>query len=445
MTSRSGVARGGVLVKPLPAIVPNVASAFAQTPAPGPTTVPAPAAAPAVRSEERDLPPVPPIFVRAPTASVAPQPSPPKPTLTLAIPKNPNPQPKAGKAGLTSPNPFSRTARRRASGRDSVVTEFAEDGEGDSAAPAGAQIWRPPPTDPQSATTYYQSDKAGNWVLRSKSSRRQQDSRQVSAASTDVLPEVPAVPRGFELPSPDHKTRAERAKDAYGGFSPDAVVSPLRLPRKQNLQKMGKLGSPIAFKDHRRQTTITSPPASRLSFAAETVSGGPSPASHRSPGMFFAVAREPRDLTGGRLKRQSARRMSRRVSEGSVTSIESALEDEEVKDEAQLDLSPVVESPQAPISPGKSPVTYPEIRKANGTQQVVKLPVHSPPPSNFNVRSPQGRTGPGPRPSISAHITHTPTNSLSVHPADTSRHRLNNITTNKNISSAFLLPFLQDG
>ncbi|KAL2134285.1 hypothetical protein VTI74DRAFT_542 [Chaetomium olivicolor] len=392
MSARPAVARGGVLAKPLPVTVPDAASVFASSPArqPSPHTAlapaPAPAAAPAAAPEPQ-LPPVPQILLRAPTAPQQQQ-SPPKPTLTLAIPKAPATQPMSAP---TVPRPLARAARVPANGRDSVVTEFAEDGEGDSV-PAGSQIWRPPPTDPQSATTYFMSDKAGNWVLRSTSTR-QQDSRQVSAASTDVLSEIPVVPHEAELPSPDHRTRAERAKDAYGGFLPDAVVSPLRLPRKQN---QAKLGSPIAFKDQRRQTAITSPPSSRLSFAAETVSGVPSPASSRSPGMYFTMAREPRDLTGGKIKRRSAtRRTSRRISQDSVTSIESALGEEDIRDEAQLDLSPVAESPQTPISPGKSPVKYPKIRKDRGAQPVAAPtkapePGQAPPMPSYNVWHPPG-------------------------------------------------------
>ncbi|KAI2625116.1 hypothetical protein GGR54DRAFT_552751 [Hypoxylon sp. NC1633] len=44
----------------------------------------------------------------------------------------------------------------------SNVTGFADL---DTEAPEGGQIWRPPTTDPQSATTLYVADKWGNWVL----------------------------------------------------------------------------------------------------------------------------------------------------------------------------------------------------------------------------------------------------------------------------------------
>ncbi|KAG7288659.1 hypothetical protein NEMBOFW57_005013 [Staphylotrichum longicolle] len=296
---------------------------------------------------------IPKLVLSAPPESKAPaaERSPPKPALTLAIPKGQEPR---------VPVP--------ANARDSVVTEFAEDGEGDMA--PGTAIWRPPPTDPQSATTVYFADKTGNWILRNASTRQTEAEtlRRPPRPGRTAIQEVPAAPVGVELPSPDHKTRAERAKDAYGGFSPDAVVSPLRLPRKPD---NGRLGSPIAFKDQRRELHISSPSLSaRLSQTADTIQRQPSQARNQPSDAYPIMMREPRDLTGRKSKRRSSRRASRRVSEGSVTSIESAAEDEDVvADEAQADLSPVVESPHTPISPGKSPVTYPKIHKRADRQQ----------------------------------------------------------------------------
>lgn len=46
--------------------------------------------------------------------------------------------------------------------RESTITEFEEDRA--SLSPYG-QVWRPPPTTPISATTYYVADQHGNWVL----------------------------------------------------------------------------------------------------------------------------------------------------------------------------------------------------------------------------------------------------------------------------------------
>ena len=342
-----------------------------------------PAGGPTPAAAQQNIPRLvlsPPPEARAPTVER----SPPKPTLALAIPNGPGPM-----------------TRVPASGRDSVVTEFAEDGEGDSAAPR-TSIWRPPATDPQSATTYYFADKGGNWVLRNTSTRNAQTAVKPQIPTQPV--EVPAGPFEIELPSPEHKTRAERARDVYGGFSPDAVVSPFRLPRKPG---QAKLGSPIAFKDQRREPSIASPdPSVRMSLTAETVAREPRQPNNRTPDVYFGMVSGGRDLTGGKVRRRSVKRTSRRVSMESATSIESAaaapFEDEDIiDDEPQVDLSPVAESPNTPISPGKSPVTYPKIRRSTGNDRQQagigsRAPESDllPPAHRYNIWHPPGRASP---------------------------------------------------
>ncbi len=356
-------ARGGVLTRPSPALTSLLSAPLPRTPPKDPFQISAPRLAPAPPS-------VPTLILTPPRPSPpAARGSPPKPTLALAIPK--------GQA---------RAPPVRTSSRDSVVTEFAEDGEGD-AAPVPA-VWRPPPTDPLSATTLYFSDGRGNWILRNSSVR--QPEPPVPARRT--VKETTAAPVQIELPSPHHQTRAERAKDAYGGFSPDAVVSPLRLPLKPGNPR---LGSPIAFKDQRREPQISSPSLSaRLSQTAESIQGD---TRNHAPDVYFGLMREARDLTGGKSRRRSARRAStsRRVSQGSVTSIESGAEDDDAEPQ---DLSPVVESPQTPISPGKSPVTYPKIRKRNDGQGAAPTraaePDLLPSAHKYNVWHPPGRSSP---------------------------------------------------
>lgn len=99
--------------------------------------------------------------------------SPPQPTYTNNHPQRPNltvaiPPPKLKRASTSSTS--NRLPLVTINGRDSIVTEFAEDGEDmTSSALGSAQIWRPPNTDPHSATTYYVADKWGNWVLGSGS------------------------------------------------------------------------------------------------------------------------------------------------------------------------------------------------------------------------------------------------------------------------------------
>ncbi|KAK4141300.1 uncharacterized protein C8A04DRAFT_14202 [Dichotomopilus funicola] len=373
-------ARGGVFARPSPALASVIAASRPPTPPrkPTPTTSPASVRGQAAPALGLVMPAVPKLVFTPSRDSNGPQPGgeTTKPALTLAIPKA---QGAPVRPARSVPD----------SSRDSVVTEFAEDGEAD----AGGQrtsVWRPPPSDPQSATTVYFADKGGNWILRNSSTR------EPGAVEGTGVPPVPAIPTGqptqtaaaatAELPSPQQKTRAELARDAYGGFAPDAVVSPLRLPRKPDTTTNRKLSSPIAFQDRRREPQVTSPTYSaRLSQTAETVISEESQVGIIMPGTaisgsgsgsFYTIMheRESRDLTGlkgntnNNNRRRSTKRTNRRVSQGSVTSIESGGEEEDENiardDGEQRDLTPVAESPHpsSAVSPaGKSPVTYPRI------------------------------------------------------------------------------------
>ncbi|KAK6842502.1 hypothetical protein PG987_003362 [Apiospora arundinis] len=83
---------------------------------------------------------------------------------------------KAGKAEPDLEHTFSQ-ARSSASSqppptdRTSTMTNVTGFADLDTEAPEGAQIWRPPPSDPQSAATYYVADKWGNWVLSNRTRR----------------------------------------------------------------------------------------------------------------------------------------------------------------------------------------------------------------------------------------------------------------------------------
>lgn len=112
-----------------------------------------------------------------------------RPNLTVAIPP---PQTTKLKRASTASN------RMTTNGRDSIVTEFAEDGEDMTVSALGsALIWRPPNTDANSATTYYVADKWGNWVLGG-----------IGSTPPEEKPDVPA-----ELETPISKTVAEREAD----------------------------------------------------------------------------------------------------------------------------------------------------------------------------------------------------------------------------------------
>lgn len=126
-----------------------------------------------------------------PTPLSPPQPTypPQRPNLTVEIPPTQTTRPKRAS---TASN------RMATSGRDSIVTEFAEDGEDMTTSALGsALIWRPPTTDANSAATYYVADKWGNWVLGGTGSTPQEEKLE--------------APAGLETPI--SKTAAEREAD----------------------------------------------------------------------------------------------------------------------------------------------------------------------------------------------------------------------------------------
>ncbi|KAK5628612.1 hypothetical protein RRF57_004329 [Xylaria bambusicola] len=98
---------------------------------------------------------------------------PPRPALTLDIPSTTVP---TGAPSSQVPPTTDRT---------STVTNLTGFADLDSEAPEGGQTWRPPPTDPQSATTIYVADKYGNWVL-SNNNRRSQIAQIVEPAELDT-------------------------------------------------------------------------------------------------------------------------------------------------------------------------------------------------------------------------------------------------------------------
>lgn len=140
-----------------------------------------------------------------PTPLSPPQPThqPTRPNLTVAIPPT-----------VTVTKPKRASTASNGNGRDSIVTEFAEDGEDMTTSALGsALIWRPPNTDANSATTYYVADKWGNWVLGGTGS-----------TPPDTDEREPA-----ELETPISKTVAERERQAQAA----ADVAKENRQRKQ--------------------------------------------------------------------------------------------------------------------------------------------------------------------------------------------------------------------
>ncbi|KAI0811986.1 hypothetical protein GGR55DRAFT_688060 [Xylaria sp. FL0064] len=98
---------------------------------------------------------------------------PPRPALTLNIPSK----------TVTTSAPSSQAPPT--TDRASTFTNLTGFADLDSEAAEGEQTWRPPPTDPQSATTLYIADKYGNWVL-SNNNRQSQIAQIVEAAELDT-------------------------------------------------------------------------------------------------------------------------------------------------------------------------------------------------------------------------------------------------------------------
>lgn len=98
---------------------------------------------------------------------------PPRPALTIEIPPN-----TVTASAPTSQGPLMKD-------RASTMTNMTAFADLDSEAAEGEQVWRPPPTDPQSATTLYVADKYGNWVL-SNGHRQSQIAQIVEAVELDT-------------------------------------------------------------------------------------------------------------------------------------------------------------------------------------------------------------------------------------------------------------------
>ncbi|ROV98105.1 hypothetical protein VPNG_08601 [Cytospora leucostoma] len=306
-----------------------------------------------------------------------------KPALTLAIPPPKRPQ-------YNRASPFANNRMPFGGGRDSVVTEFAEDGE-TSAGPGSAQIWRPPNTDPQSSTTYYVADKWGNWVLGGTGSDEQiaelptPDSKTAAERKAEqerAVPESSAVKAAVkDLSSPTLPSVADgsRARDSKGGRNKSTLrlVPPEsgRLPvnswsssvysavntnfsMPQTVQPGPENPMPVANKAGKRRNDPSPNPESYYSG-----SGGGRPVPSRD------LTSRPRKGSVGGSGGGSRTRTDTMMSQDSTTTIASSIGSEVGVDsfptparqstvpelQQQGNLSPVVESP------GRSPVSYPKI------------------------------------------------------------------------------------
>ena len=157
-----------------------------------------------------------------------------KPALTLAIPsargqgtaaggnangnENGPPSQQSQSQRLLQPPPTT-TRTMTASDRASTMTNMTAFADLDSeAVDDGTQIWRPPPTDPQSATTYYVADRWGNWVL-SGEHRRSDVERVAAAAELDTY--TPLTKSPIERREEEEAAAMARAMSAsidYAGY-----------------------------------------------------------------------------------------------------------------------------------------------------------------------------------------------------------------------------------
>lgn len=315
-----------------------------------------------------------------------------RPNLTVAIPKRQS-------TASINRMPFH-------GGRDSVVTEFAEDGEDSATGLGSAQIWRPPTTDPSSATTYYVADKWGNWVLggtgrnlaveepvaelatpvsktaaeREAELKQQsenngmvvQDSNAVKAAQRELL--SPTIPDAVALGNAPN-TRASRT---YGGMGNSTIrlVTPDsgRLPINS---RTSSVYSSYSMPQYVVPTADNPLPDGASTARAEAFYASRETAS-RGAGGNGAKSSSQKRQSNGRMVRDSATTI---MSQDSATTIaDSPVEAASFADfplparttslrqrqstTQQGNLSPVVESP------GRSPVTYPDIPRSQSNGNI---------------------------------------------------------------------------
>ncbi|KAL1869427.1 hypothetical protein VTK73DRAFT_3164 [Phialemonium thermophilum] len=276
--------------------------------------------------------------------SLPPDARPPKPLLSVSVP------------------PHQRQRRQHTqmslSERESVVTEFAEDGDGDTS--AATSIWRPPAPHPQSTSTYYVADKQGNWALGGR------NGISPSAAYEQPGPFPSAETGRYMQPLPEIPTEDEERSQRSSSQPTDL---------------MAKLGSPIVFKERLARDPASVSPSIYSTFNTPTIPLRSEATLHRAKALFDS---HPRPMGKGSMEyvqgsvreRDAQQGNSRRVRKRN-SAVPAAMqaraadlfEDEDIiEDEPQEGISPFTESPQTPISPGVSPVTYPKIpgRERNG-------------------------------------------------------------------------------
>ncbi|KAH7025971.1 uncharacterized protein B0I36DRAFT_151874 [Microdochium trichocladiopsis] len=304
--------------------------------------------------------------VERPTSKLLPA----KPTLTLAIP------PAAATRTTSSQPPLTD--------RTSTLTNNTAFADLDSAAVEGT-VWRPPPSDPQSATALYVADRWGNWVLSSNNS----GGGGAAGPSMPPMPN-PTEPNNYAIPAgPQPKPTNASTRSNVQGTSQNLPTRP-----------------PPAF--------LLVDPASNTAIRTSSVYSQVS--AVRPPARPYPPASRSNSSSNKGSKGRNVRSNSE-VSNDSATTIDTEFEtsfDEErdvaLQDGHLSNLSPVVErrspSPMTPV-PGRSPPRNPPVQDRLGGATVRLVPpprrpdygMSSPPAP---MRSPgfyaAPRPGPGPVP-----------------------------------------------
>ncbi|ETS82277.1 hypothetical protein PFICI_07279 [Pestalotiopsis fici W106-1] len=272
-----------------------------------------------------------------------------KPNLTLNIP--------------TAVHPALRThSSQPQTDRTSTMTNMTAFADLDTEAPEGGQIWRPPPSDPQSATTYYVADKWGNWVL-NNTNRQSQLAGVAEAAELDTYTPL--------TKSPIEK-QEEQAATALATAISAASAPELPMPPQVLLK-----------------------PDGRDAYMSQA-------SSVYSQNSAFRNSDRPPMPTIRRMSSSGQRRTSRsdsKASMDSATTIQSSssaggpFDDSPPVEEAEPSrlstLSPVIESPRTPT--GRSPVTYPKIP---GRLDLATIRMVPPPKRPSFTSSPPGQPSP---------------------------------------------------
>ncbi|KAI1851092.1 hypothetical protein JX266_003757 [Neoarthrinium moseri] len=330
---------------------------------------------PILRQPTREEPPVPPapseyynvdrstigLAISRPRSEVAPKQSSPRVERRASKLLPPKPlRPVKPNLTLNIPNAIHPALRPQSSqpqtDRTSTMTNMTAFADLDTEAAEGAQVWRPPPPDPQSANAYYVADKWGNWVL-SNNNRQSQVAQVTEVAELDTY-------------TPLTKSPIEKQEEAAVAMAAAiSAASSSYLARPQ----------PALVK------TGVEPNMSRSSSLYSQAS------AVRPPGRTLAPV--PNRNYGPRQGRSNSKASMDSATTIATSSSFGGPYDDDPPVEAEPGhlsvLSPVVESPRTPT--GRSPVKYPKIpgRLDPATIRLV------PPPQRPNfAASPPGQPSP---------------------------------------------------